>query len=96
MTKYDCDCRIIQDCTVDNFIKKNSINNKEELESYFKCEKHNKKFIEYCKTCSSDICEDCLEEKKTYKNYTKKLKYHGDHKRINLIEVDKTLDKIKE
>lgn len=93
--KYDCDCMTIQDCTVDNFIKKNSINNKDELESFCKCKKHNKKFIEYCKTSSADICEDCLEQKKMYKNYKKVLKYHEDHIRINLIQVDDILDKIK-
>ena len=95
MVKHDCDCRLILDCTVDNFIKRNTIRYINELGSYCKCKNHHKKFIEYCINCSSDICEDCLEEKKTYINFNKELKYHEDHKRIKLDEVDDILDEIK-
>ena len=95
MVECECDCRLIKDCTVDNFIKRNTIRHKDELEPYCKCLKHNKKFIEYCINCSSDICEDCLEEKKTYINFNEELKYHEDHKRIKLEDVDDILDEIK-
>ena len=67
MLNFECDCFEIKNYTIDNFIYDFTITDKEKVEKYSKCKKHNeKKYSFYCEECKYDLCDECLKETKIY------------------------------
>ena len=81
----ECKCRLLRNFTLDDL----EVSYFSEYKAIF-CEKNkdqnenNKKFVQYCKDCKIDLCEDCLKEKEKYKNDTGKITVHEVHDLINL------------
>jgi hypothetical protein len=86
----ECGCECIEKCKLDKFIK-NYCSNKS---SYICCKKHGKKYINYCKECKMDICEECKQEKAIFINDNGKRNKHETHPLINLLDIKQDLKEI--
>ena len=89
----ECGCKLINNCTLQDFINKYS---SAELNKNFGCNKHeNKKYIMYCKDCKDDLCEECLKTKALYNNDSGKHTEHETHDRIDLLRINEDIIEIK-
>ena len=83
--KLECDCIIIDNCTIDNFITNYTITDKDLVENNSKCKKHpDQKYTTYCKVCNCDLCDECLKETKIYGTVGTIIKKHETHSKIEL------------
>ena len=88
----ECGCKLINNCTLQDFINKYS---SAELNKNFGCNKHeNKKYIMYCKDCKYDLCEECLKEIAEYNNDTGKQTTHETHNLIDLLNMKTKIEKV--
>ena len=68
-----CECRKLDDLFISDFIAKYTTHNKNVIENYLYCNKHNKKYKQYCKWCRVNLCKDCIEENEHKYHYPDKL-----------------------
>ena len=84
--KLECDCIIIDNCTIDNFITNYTITDKDLVENNSKCKKHpDQKYTTYCKVCNCDLCDECLKETNIYGTVGTIIKKHDFRRILNLI-----------
>ena len=90
----ECICKLIKNCTVDEFINLFCKNNKPKQ---YGCKFHQRqKYEKYCIDCNRNLCKDCLDEEALYKIVTSAKKRHEDHTLIDLLNIDSKIKEAKE
>ena len=90
----ECICKLIKNCTVDEFINLFCKNNKPKQ---YGCKFHQRqKYEKYCIDCNRNLCKDCLDEEALYKIVTSAKKRHEDHTLIDLLNIDLKIKEAKE
>ena len=100
---YSCSCYNSYNISLDKVITENIMKDKKEgekeqkedkkdeeenfPENYFKCQKHKKNFLYYCKTCKENICRECLREKYLHQ-------YHNIFFDLYLFEMEYAIGEI--
>ena len=66
-----CDCKKVINIRTNDFIARYTDNGKTMVEKYCNCkEHHNSAFKFYCFDCKINLCDNCLNKKKTHKNHS--------------------------
>ena len=92
---FDCDCSLIQNISLKEFMHDYLHNGKNEISSdkyLLKCKHHpnetETKFLFYCLDCKFDLCEKCMtDESPLYSKNGNKNKLHTNHSKIELDTI---------
>ena len=67
---------------------------RQSISKYYKCEKHNENFIEYCENCNQNMCFLCRDDHHNHKITNLEI-IKKDEVLIELENTEKTINEIK-